>query len=380
MGYIIVARLDDYPNDYNKRRFITMPRLSICIATRNRADFISDTLDNIISQATEEVEIVVVDGASKDDTEQVVRKRQTNFPQLHYLRLPINGGFDQDYNQAIELAKGDYCWLMSDDDLLKPGAIVTVLQATYNNHDFIIVNYEVWNRDYTQLLVPPILELSSDRLYSSSDSQNFFVDTAEALSYVGCVVIKRSIWQSRNKTDYFGTLFVHVGVIFQDTLPNSAFVIAQPQVATRYGNSSWRTQHFDIWMFKWPNLIWSFSIYTEIAKRQVVPLEPWRDFGTLLRDRAIGVFTIEEYFLLLAPHLKSKRERWIAYLIARFPGGILNLAYVVYILLLRPNTGCGFFLVDLKASRFYYRRYLRNIISKIHGVLNGLQSHAVYFS
>ena len=52
---------------------MTDPRLSICIATYNRASCIGETLRSIIPQITEEVEIVVVDGASTDNTCNVVK-------------------------------------------------------------------------------------------------------------------------------------------------------------------------------------------------------------------------------------------------------------------------------------------------------------------
>jgi glycosyltransferase involved in cell wall biosynthesis len=334
-----------------------MPLLSICIATRNRAEFLGETLDNILSQATAEVEVVVVDGASTDGTERLVRERQARSAQLRYLRLPVNGGFDQDYDRAVEFARGDYCWLMSDDDLLKPGAVANVLQAISDNHDLVVVNFEVWNKDYTQRVLPIFQPLPEDRLYAPTDSQSLFAELGSLLTYIGAVIIKRRLWLGRDKASYFGTLFVHVGVIFQAPLAGSAFVIAQPQVATRYGNASWAARHFEIWMFKWPNLVWSFSAYTHAAKRQVIPREPWHNLKLLLMNRAIGVFSMKEYSRLLAPRLKSKRERWTMGLIARSPGVILNLAYMAYLSLLRQDG--RFLLADLKNSRFYYRTYFR---------------------
>ena len=50
------------------------PLLSICIATYNRASYIGETLDSIIPQLDDDVELLVVDGASTDNTEDVVRK------------------------------------------------------------------------------------------------------------------------------------------------------------------------------------------------------------------------------------------------------------------------------------------------------------------
>ena len=51
-----------------------IPILSICIATLNRGNFIGETLDSILSQITPEIEIVIIDGASTDNTEEVINK------------------------------------------------------------------------------------------------------------------------------------------------------------------------------------------------------------------------------------------------------------------------------------------------------------------
>lgn len=341
-----------------------MPRLSICIATRNRASFIGCTLDNILLQATEEVEIVVVDGASTDNTDRILQERQARGTQLRYFRLPANGGFDEDYDRAVELAHGDYCWLMADDDLLKPGAIATVLHAISENPDLVVLNYEVWNKDFTQRLLSEVLSMRADRLYSPSDSQSLFIDTAEALSFIGSVVIKTRLWLGRNRVSYFGTLFLPVGVIFQAPLTNTALVIARPQVATRYGNAAWWNRHFEIWMLIWPSLIWSFSGFTSASKRQICPHEPWRNLEILLRNRAIDVFSNREYSRWLRPRLTSRRERWITHMVARSPGCVWNLLYVAFISLFHLNVDRGFFLVDLKASRYYYRTCLRQLFGK----------------
>ena len=95
-----------------------MVRLSVCIATLNRAPLLERMLDSIVSQAGEEVEVVVVDGASTDDTPRVVADVQRRFPRLRCLRLAEKGGVDRDYDRTVELASGEYCWLLSDDDIL----------------------------------------------------------------------------------------------------------------------------------------------------------------------------------------------------------------------------------------------------------------------
>ena len=81
-------------------------KLSICIATRNRGEFIGETLESIAAQCTSSVEIVVLDGASSDNTEQVVRALQNAMPALRYFRQEKNGGVDRDDDAVVGLALG----------------------------------------------------------------------------------------------------------------------------------------------------------------------------------------------------------------------------------------------------------------------------------
>ena len=115
-------------------------RLSFCIPTYNFGRYIGETLESIINQAGDEVEIVVGDGASTDHTEEVVRRYQSRFPKLFYHRFEEKGGVDLDLAKTVELARGDYCWLMSSDDVLKPGAVQRVLSEIELGLDVFLCN------------------------------------------------------------------------------------------------------------------------------------------------------------------------------------------------------------------------------------------------
>jgi len=328
--------------------------LSFCIATRNRGAFIGATLESIVCQATEEVEIVIVDGGSTDNTEDVVRRYQLRFPQLHYFRQNTNLGIDHDFAKTVAMAHGEYCWLFSDDDLIKPGAIQAVLNATTGQYGLIIANAEVRNADLSQLLEPKRLKLSEDRIYKPTENDLLLREVGNHLSFIGGVVIKREMWNAREKERYFGSYFVHAGVIFQSPLPEDTLVIAEPLVSIRYGNASWLGKYFEIWMFKWPDLIWSFPDYSDSAKHQACPREPWRRMRTLLLFRARGVFTIKEYFEWLEPRLDSSWTRVVTKAIAQFPGRVANFLGIVYYHVLCRQTGRKLVVLDLENSPFYF--------------------------
>ena len=316
---------------------MTIPKLSICIATYNRGIFIGETLDSILTQIDFGVELVIVDGASPDNTLAVMSNYLEQFPDIRYYRETINSGVDADYDKAVGYAKGQYCWLMTDDDLLIPGAVERVLQSIADLPDLIIVNSEVKNIDFSKTYVERSLDFLTDKEYSAKDGEKFFSEVASYISFIGGVVIKRKSWLERNRVDYYGSLFIHVGVIFQHPPINIIKIIAEPLITIRYGNSMWSPRSFEIWTFKWPKLIWSFADFSEQAKLQVTAQEPRKSVSRLLRNRALGAFSEAEIKKFWPANIDN-RERFIATLLSKLPGSFANLISVVYLsLCAKPN-------------------------------------------
>ena len=212
-------------------------RLSICIATFKRGNFIGQTLDSILVQMEPGVELLVVDGASPDNTPEVIKDYQSRHPGLRYYREQENSGVDRDYDKAVGYARGEYCWLMSDDDLLKPGALRRVLAAIGESSDLVVVNTEIWNADFSEKLLDRRLGITADVEYREADREKLLAEIANQLGFIGCVVIRRSLWLSRDRASYYGSLFIHVGVIFQLPAIKSVSVIAEPFIAIRDGNA-----------------------------------------------------------------------------------------------------------------------------------------------
>lgn len=326
-----------------------MIKLSICIATYNRERYIGETLYSILSQMQPSVELVVVDGASPDDTQAVMMRYLVSHPEIRYYREQENSGIDGDYDKAVGYARGEYCWLMTDDDLLHSGAIAEVLAVINDGDpDLVIVNSEVRNANCSEVLNKHLLTISDDKQYSSHENELFFSEVARYLSYIGAVVIRRNIWLSRNRSHYYGTLFVHVGVIFQHPPISRVKVIAEPQIIIRYGNAMWTARGFEIWMFKWPMLIWSFPDFSEASKQLVCRREPWRSAGTLLHQRALGAYS-ESEFNRFIPSNVGVLMRMMAYVVSRLPASCVNMVALSYCMLKRKKNGVELF--DLLHNR-----------------------------
>jgi len=315
----------------------------------------------MISQATDEVEIVIVDGASSDNTEQVVQEFRQRFPALRYFRQETNMGVDRDFNRAVELASGEYCWLFPDDDLLKPGAIQTVLSESSRGYEAIIVNAEVRNSDFSSLIEERRLRITNNRVYRADQAESFFADTASYLSFIGGLVIKRDSWMARERERYFGTLFVHVGVIFQQPLLGDVLVIAEPLISIRYGNAMWTSRSFEIWMFKWPDLIWSFEDFSESAKSRVltIPRDPWIHPVALMEFRAKNAYSLKEYRTWIKPRMKPFWKNLLARMIATTPGCLVN--FLIFTLIKVRKWDAPLLVADAKNSPFYYRSCMKRL-------------------
>src|SRR2546428_11554320 len=101
---------------------MTQIHLSICMPTYSFGRFIGDALESILRQAADDVEIVVLDGASTDNTSEVVRSFQARFPKPHYHRRDRRGGIRPDPAPAGARAHGQTRWLLSSAHHLRGGA------------------------------------------------------------------------------------------------------------------------------------------------------------------------------------------------------------------------------------------------------------------
>lgn len=317
---------------------MSKPRLSICIATYNRAGYIGKTLESIIPQVTDEVEIVIVDGASTDDTSDVVKRYVDICPQIRYIRLSSKGGVDQDYCKAVELAKGEYCWLFPDDDLLKPGAISAVLSEIPKGYSLIVVNAQVMNRDFSKVLENKRLQIDTNEIYSESDIELLFNRAVSYMSFIGCVVINRDLWMQREKERYFGTEFIHIGVIFQAPLPAPALIIAEPYITIRYGNAQWTQRTFEIWMFRWPSLLCSFAHISEQARQKYQKTQSWSRLKNIITYRATGAYSLKEYQKWFASKDSSLWWRFVTLFIAIMPACFVNLFMLSYFKMIKKDT------------------------------------------
>lgn len=104
----------------------TRPKVTIGIPTRNRRDYLRAALASVFCQTYKNLEVVVSDNCSSDGTFEEFSVHPDD--RLRFLRQSSDIGMVQNFNAVLNCASGDYFLLLSDDDLLEPTAIETLLR------------------------------------------------------------------------------------------------------------------------------------------------------------------------------------------------------------------------------------------------------------
>ena len=122
-----------------------MVKVSVVIPVYNVEDYLVECLDSIVNQTLKDIEIICINDGSTDKSLDILNeyaKKDSRFK----IFSQENGGHAVATNKGIEIAKGEYLYLMDSDDILK---VQTALEDTYNlaeekNVDFVLfqaINY-----------------------------------------------------------------------------------------------------------------------------------------------------------------------------------------------------------------------------------------------
>lgn len=93
---------------------MNMPKVSVVIPTYNRAHLLGRAIQSVLDQTYRDFEIIIVDDASSDNTEEVVKG--FNDERIQYIRHEKNKGEGAARNTGIEAAKGEYIGSQDSDD------------------------------------------------------------------------------------------------------------------------------------------------------------------------------------------------------------------------------------------------------------------------
>ena len=103
------------------------PLVSVCIPAYNNADYITETIQCILDQTLEDLELVICDDHSKDKTVDVIKSFDD--PRIRLIINEKNLGMSGNWNNCLKHCRGKYFKLICADDMLAPNALEKEVNA-----------------------------------------------------------------------------------------------------------------------------------------------------------------------------------------------------------------------------------------------------------
>ena len=141
--------------------------VSVIIPAYNTQDYIGDMLDCVINQTYSNIEIIVVNDGSKDNTRDIIEDKCRDDHRIHLINIP-NGGVSNARNLGIQKSKGAKIFFWDSDDIIEPDTIELCLNYS-NEHSVNAVLYGYADRVNGVNQKPHVSKLKSK--YSGKEVQ-----------------------------------------------------------------------------------------------------------------------------------------------------------------------------------------------------------------
>lgn len=232
--------------------------LSICIPTYNGEKYLADTLDSIINQKVDDIEIVITDDSTTPDTGKIAKQYSKRHPGLvRYMKNKKTLMFDRNVLNVVKSARGKFCWLLGQDDKLLPGSLETVISEIekHPKASLIYCNYTRFDDILKKITAKKMISFDKDKVFRNKEEFFFKPIKDSYFKYLGTNVItmstdiiNRKVWKKYAK-DYeigMGHNFIHCFAISRMVMENPYVVyLGKPQLWYRSNNHR-----------VWPNDIW----------------------------------------------------------------------------------------------------------------------------
>ena len=113
--------------------------LSTLVPCYNHEDFITDTIESIWKQNIDNMEIIVIDDGSSDNSYEVLKKLQASSPVPMHVSTQENAGIVKTLNRCLSKAQGKYISLIGSDDQYFPDALANLLTKIEKKDDIKVI-------------------------------------------------------------------------------------------------------------------------------------------------------------------------------------------------------------------------------------------------
>lgn len=124
---------------------LSNPKISIITPSFNQGSFIEETILSVLDQNYPNIEYIIIDGGSTDESVDIIRKYDDK---LTFWVSESDDGQADAINKGLQKATGDWVGFLNSDDILKPGALHKIAESSQSdNPDWICGGVHIFGND-----------------------------------------------------------------------------------------------------------------------------------------------------------------------------------------------------------------------------------------
>lgn len=158
--------------------------ISVCIATYNGENYIEKQLKSILSELSQNDEIIIVDDCSVDNSVKVIENIKDS--RIRLFHNNTNQGHVKSFSKAIQLSTGDYIFMSDQDDIWIEGRVSLFIEKLQSKENLLVTSNFVWIDQSDNLIHIPFSGVLSKN--SSTHLINILDIFLGKTNYFGCAM------------------------------------------------------------------------------------------------------------------------------------------------------------------------------------------------
>lgn len=229
-------------------------KLSFTIPVYNGVETLASTIESIIPQLSNNVELVLCDDGSTDGSIELIQTYVGRYENIRLICNESNLGMDLNFLKVIREAHGEYVWLSGQDDRFREGAVDKLIEVLELNSEIQLCyfNYARYNHDFSQIVSAKSSSIEHDILLESPEQvRHYFDSIGETPGFLPATVMKRSLCDEGKVViePFLGTKFVQMAVFLQHMPFVKTYLVADTQyVLGRNPDDGWQQVDGDFQM------------------------------------------------------------------------------------------------------------------------------------
>jgi acetyltransferase-like isoleucine patch superfamily enzyme len=207
-------------------------KLTIAIPTYNRVHLLRQTVELLLPQLREGVELLVCDNASPDGTAEYLK---TLGPRIRHHRHSENIGSDPNFLSCVTESKGKYVWILCDDDLPCSNAVENILRAREEFKEPGLIYLRVKGSDERVSDYTPNPVTTE---WTAKNRDEFITDIGVWVTFGSSIVVRRDCLDTEFLKQQFNTALLSASITLQAAGSTNSIVISErPLLFVRGGNA-----------------------------------------------------------------------------------------------------------------------------------------------